>query len=340
MTDVDTTAFDQAVLQSIAFLRAASRDRGHIGDTRKRFQALRRRFRTYQLELVVDAPPGNLEVDYDVLISNDLNETTMLGWHNDDGRPWSVDYSHHWAANYVATVNDRHITIREALTFLRESRTKDPNLFGQLIDQALMVAAVDQDSPSASDREIALAESIFRRAYRISSDDEFDQWLKSAGMNRDGWITWLVGGVIVSKFRERLSKGRVHAYFDEHREGLAEVLVHQVSLPDVEAAHRLLKAAATVPLQDAVNDMLWQGMTLSSQTLRVRADEMPLEARSGVGSTAACGPFVDGPRQVVYGVLKMRKARLDTATRALICTRLVAQWLAAQRQTASVIWHW
>ena len=332
--------FEKAVMNAIDFLRSVDRNRGSIDESRRKFLALRRGFPKLQLELVVDIPPGNMEVDYDVLISNEQRETTMLGWHHDEGRPWSVDYSEHWAANYVATVNKRDITIREALTFLRQISDKDPNLFRQFIDEALMASAVEQDCPAVSDREIAQAGRNFKRFYGLSSEDDLDSWLKKTGLNRDGWRAWLIGGIQLSKFRDRLCKGRFQSYFKEHKQDLAEILIHRVSFPNRDSAEQLLHKARTMPLNDAVCEMRWQGSELVSETELVRLDEIPPEARKGIVPGALWGPCGIGARHVVYQFLKMRPARLDASTRSLIRKRLVSAWLAAEHAASTVHWHW
>ena len=335
-----TVNFEPAVMASIAFLRGADRTKEGMSKTRVAFKAMRRRFAPLQLELVVDCPPGNSRVDYDVLISTDEGETTMLGWHQDEGRPWSVDYSEHWAADYVVTVNKRHVSIRDALVFLREAHARHALLARKLVDEALIANAIEQDPPKVTEKELQRTAETFRILHGLRSEEALTRWLEETGTSRVAWQEWLAGGVRMTKFKDRICKGRIEPYFQKHRSGLAVILVHRASVKDAEVGRQLLALAPTHSLHEAICEMRWRGDDVVSGIDLMRLDEMP----GGEGSDAAVGSFL-GPvatdgHQVVYQLLKRRAAKLDAATRTLIRERLVSGWLAAQRATASVEWHW
>jgi putative peptide maturation system protein len=330
----------QAVLRSIDFLRGADRTREGVKRTRAAFEALRRRLAPLQVELVVDSPPGHRTVDYDVLISNAERETTMLGWHRDEGRPWSIDYSEHWAANFVVTVNKRHVSIQEALAFLREAEGRHPGLARRLVDETLLASAVEQDPPKVTEREIRRAGEIFRIVHGLSSASALRRWLDGRGTTMAAWEEWLAGGVRNAKWTDRLCKGRIEPYFLNHHADLAILLVQRASMPDREAARQLLHAARSHSLHEAVGDSQWRGVDVESGIDLMRLDELPRQAQPDAVAGARLGPFAIHARHVVFQVVKRRPAKLNLATRALIRERLVADWLSAERVKASLQWHW
>lgn len=331
--------FDAAVRQSIAFLRRARRTRDGIVATRRAFEALRRRCAPFRLELVVDSPPGTTVVDYDVLLTHG-RETTMLGWHRDEGRPWSVDYAEHWAADYVVTVDGRHVSIRDALVFLGEARGRDPGLARELIDQAILANEVERNPPNVTAKELAHSVEVFLIARGLGSHGALEQWLAEEGTNPVAWREWLAGGIRISKVKDRICRGRIVPYFRKHRAGLATVLVHRASAGDAELARELFQVARKTNLAEAIGEACWRGADVVGGLEVVRLDEVVGRSRPANATPGSLlGPMARDGRHLVVQVLKHRAAKLDADTRHVIRNRLVAEWVAEQRARASIEWH-
>lgn len=332
-------AFERAVMAAIDFLRRADRDRAAKEATRRAFQILRKKHLPLHMELVVDHPPASCRVDYDVLISDADGTTTMLGWHRDEGRPWSIDYADHWAANFVVTVNKRHLTIFDTLTFMRAANERGPDLAQQLIDAALIAEAVAADPPKVDEEEIARAGEIFRIQHGLLKADEMTAWLDASGTTPAAWKQWLETSVQTAKFKDRLCRGRIEPYFAKHRRQLAPVLVHKVTLRERGAASELARLAQEVGLFAAVCTARWKGLEADSDVEMRRADELAAEhLAQGIGT--CWGPLYEGSRHCLFEIKNHGKAKLDAATRATIRSRLVARWLDEQREKASIEWHW
>ena len=332
--------FVHVLMRLHAFLRRANRQRGAVPATRRAFERVRRACAPWQVELVVDAPPGRRTVDYDVLLTDGVRETTMLGWHRDEGHPWSVDYAEHWAADFVVTVNGRHVTIREALDVVRTGADDTRDLALRIVDDALIAAAVERAAIPVTAAELARAGRIFRLVHDLDSDAALGRWLDALGTLRDAWEEQLRGSIQVAKWKDRLCNSRVAPYIRRRSPDLATLLVYRATARDVDAANALRAAARRRPLRDVVHEAMWRGEPVSGEDALLLRGDVPRDMRLGTVAGKLVGPWQRDGRYVLCAVQDVRLARDTPALRTLVRQRLVDEWLRDARTTASVQWHW
>ena len=156
-------SFGQALSDSVALLQQLPRQRARVEDSRERFQRFRGSHPGMHCDLLVDQPPGSDTVDYDILLSTPNGAGTIaLTWRPEQGLPWTVQYSDHWAADYVLSVNELHLSIQSALIYLDTVLDRRPHLREDLIDKLLTNEALDESPPAVAKREIDKAVNVTR----------------------------------------------------------------------------------------------------------------------------------------------------------------------------------
>jgi putative peptide maturation system protein len=289
----------------------------------------------------VDQPPASLRVDYDVLLGYPDGGTLALTWHADDGVPWFVQYADHWAANYVVTVNDGHVTIQQALLFLKLAGRQYPDLMTQLVEQQLIVEAIEKDPLPVSATELQAASDEFRIAIGLSSADETRRWLEEMGLSIVRFQELLRGKIQAQKLKDRVTADRIEPYFEAHREGFDLVQFFQVEAPVAAVASNLARRAREQNLITAIrtNAVRIGGKDLGAVLRSQRVCELPSVLTSAVPGEVV-GPVAESGRYWVAEVFDRQPARLDAQTRAAIHEKLFREWLTDQRKQATVHWHW
>jgi len=100
-----STSFQKTLYDVVLLLKELPRQRSLSESARTRFKRFEKAHRGVRCNLRVDHPPGSNGVDYDILLGAPDGGTVAVSWRADEGVPWAVQYSDHWAANYVLTVN-------------------------------------------------------------------------------------------------------------------------------------------------------------------------------------------------------------------------------------------
>lgn len=335
------STFNKALTDAATLLRELPRGREEVKKARtqlEHFQAVHPGIRT---DLLVDQPPASLRVDYDVLLGHPDGGTMALTWHADFGVPWGVQYAEHWAANYVVTVNNGHVTIQQALLFLKLEGRQYPVLMTQLVDQQLIVEAIEKDPSPVSAAELQAASDEFRIAIGLSSADETHRWLEEIGFSTARFQEFLHRKIQARKLKEQVTQGQVEPFFGAHQETFDLVRFFRVEVPTEALASRFVKAALqqsliVVTLAQAAE---MEGTSLEATLCSRCACELPA-ALATAGQGEVVGPVAEGAQYWVAEVLDRQPAQLDAQTYAAIQNKLFRQWLAEQRKKATVRWHW
>ncbi len=333
--------FNEALTDAASLLRELPSGREEVNEVRTRLEHFRAVHPGIRANLLVDQPPASLRVGYDVLLGHPDGGTMALTWHTDDGVPWGVQYSEHWAANYVVTVNDAHVTIQQALLFLKLEGRQYPVLMTQLVDQQLVVEAIESDPLPVSAAELQAASDEFRIAIGLSSADETHRWLEEIGLSMTRFQELLHRKIQARKLKEQVTEGQVEPFFEAHRESFDLVQFFRVEVPTEALASRLAKAVLqqgliVVTLAQAAEV---EGRSLEATLCSRCACELPAVLATA-GQDEVVGPVAEGAQHWVAEVLDRQPAKLDAQTYAAIQNKLFGQWLAERRKQATVRWHW
>src|SRR3954471_23223392 len=130
--------FNAAVVHATEFLKSLPRTREQERSANELLNQFRSQHPDVRADLLMDQPPGSIRVDYDLLLGESDNGTLALSWRADNEDPWVVQYTEHWAANFVVTVNEHNVRVQDVLLLLKMIGQRDNRLLEDIVDQGLV----------------------------------------------------------------------------------------------------------------------------------------------------------------------------------------------------------
>ncbi len=331
--------FKQALSDSVGILQALPRQRAFVEDSRALFQRFRSSHPEVRCDLLVDQPPGSETVEYDILLSGLKGGTVAVTWQPDEGLPWTVQYSDHWAANFVLSVNELHVSIQSALIYLDAVLNQKPLLREHLINKLLIQEILSESPPAVSKREIEKAVDDFRIGRGLSSAADTRVWLEKMSLTMDALRDLVAHNVRAGKLKKSVNKNRVMPYFEAHRGDFDRFTFFRVWAPSRAIAVALGKAGRRSDLWTAIHKNSSSLPPLKGELETVFARELP-SPFAGASANAIIGPERAPQGYWVGELLKRKAARFDDRTRNSIEDLLFEEWLAERRKRATVRWHW
>ncbi|MER5650967.1 TIGR04500 family putative peptide maturation system protein [Streptosporangium sp. NPDC002524] len=167
-------------------------------------------------QLVVDDPPGSTEVGYDLLLSHPDGGTVALSAEVDDGVPWLVDHSTHWAASQILSVDGAGLSVAAGLSAVRDLGTRDRQLHERLVDHRILLTELDDDHEPVTAAEIQRAADEFRRRRGLIGRAETLDWLAEVGMSGEAFRDHVRVQAFIARVRERFAGEPARRYLAEH----------------------------------------------------------------------------------------------------------------------------
>jgi putative peptide maturation system protein len=333
--------FGSVLEEAALLLRDLPRGYRDVPEAQRRTADWRETHSGLDVDLLVDQPPGSLRVDYDLLLSHPDGGTLALTWQGAQGLPWLACYADHWAANFVVTVNGESITVQQALTALRMSANAHSDLMTDLVNQKILLQAVDQEKPPVTDEELEEAANRFRRANRLDTAADTFRWLEEMRLTQAQFEAMLEATVQSRKVKGRITAERLESYFEAHRDEYDQICLFEVRVPDPDMGEQLVAAAREAGLLTATEAMLrYPSMPLLEGTLAVRhAGTLPPPLRTA-SPGEIIGPYLAEEHYRVAQVYSRQAASLKGETRDAVQEAISQEWLAQQRTAATVHWHW
>ncbi|GAA4189014.1 hypothetical protein GCM10022252_25220 [Streptosporangium oxazolinicum] len=184
------TDFARALQSGVSLLRTLPRRGVGVADAHRAVGEWAARYPELRAQLVVDRRPGTPVVDYDLLLDHPDGGTVALTASPEDGVPWLIDHSTHWAAGYLVSVNDVDVTVPQALTMLRSLSRPDASPYREIVDQCLLVEAADDTEPlTAADLQATADE--FRRGRGLHDRESTLAWMTEAGMSGERFEAYI-----------------------------------------------------------------------------------------------------------------------------------------------------
>ena len=329
-----------ALLRELAFARAApSAAFIRVAEWRSQHLGLR-------ADLLVHRPPASDCAEYDLLLGlpEDRSDTIALSWRADRGEPWTVNYADHWASNYLVTVNDTSTTVQEALLYLRGVHGNYPDLMNVVVEHHLLSEGVKANPPFLSLQELQDGADHFRQAHGLFTAEATQRWLAEARLSMTQFEQLVTENVQRRKFKQKLLEDLVPHYFEMHRQTFDTVRLCQVQVAQHDAADRL--AAAARDREDLHGVAAeWLGLSSPPAGLAVTmcvaiASQLPEWIREA-SQGAVLGPVRENRCWNVAQVNSRHPtASLDGATKDAVADTVFREWLAEQRERATIRWHW
>ena len=335
------SAFNEALANAAALLRELPRQRETLAEAYARLKDFRRACADIRADIYVHQAPGSARVDFDLLLGHPEGGTVALTWCADDGNPWAIQYTEHWAANYVLTVNQNHVTVQQALLTIKWAGRKYIDLMAELIDHSLIHEALEKDPFLVSEEELQTAANEFRIANQLHSADATRRWLSESGLSMDRFKDWVSWQVQADKLKERITAALVDPYFEAQKERFDTIHLFRVDTSREDLASSLAEAAREQGLLAVTQAWMLEsgGERYKGSLVSRYAYELP-PALQAAAPGEVIRPDTDGRRRSVIQVQSRVQARLDARTRAAIRDQLFREWLAQRRKEAKVSWHW
>lgn len=324
------TEFATALESGAELLRSLPRRRSGVSEARRVAGEWAARHPDVRARLVVDQRPGTPVVDYDLVLDHPDGGTVALTAPPEDGVPWLVDHSTHWAAGQLVTVDDVHVSVPQALTMLRSLSRGGATPYQEIVDQCLLASLVD-DTVAVSAADLQATADEFRRGRGLRDRAATLAWLASAGMSEERFEAYITG--IARRRRFRLDKeGELAAARLDARPGdFARVRAVWV------AGGERVPAASPGELFGRLADMSDAVVTVGT----CFDGDLPVPLR-GAAPGLVVGPVELPDGGFLTGAVLFRTpvAADDPETRAAAGRAAFADWLAERRAEATVEWHW
>ncbi len=164
--------------------------------------------------------------------------TASLSFCPDRAVPWPLRGAHRWSDKDLLRVNDTVLGVDQALAALDfiwdEARITD-----LLVNACLVREALDKDPITLSDEELQDALDAFRRGRKLYTAEDTHRWMKRHGLTHEKVEALVADEAIVARLRQRVTAGRLDAYFEAHRADFDLAMLARIEVPDEGDARRL-----------------------------------------------------------------------------------------------------
>ncbi|MFB9679956.1 TIGR04500 family putative peptide maturation system protein [Streptosporangium vulgare] len=362
------TDFAKALQSGASLLRTLPRRNSGVADAHRAVGEWAARYPEVRAQLVVDRRPGTPVVDYDLLLDHPDGGTVALTAPPEDGVPWLIDHSTHWAAGHLVSVNEVDVTIPQALTMLRSLSRRDASPYQEIVDQCLLVEAAGDagDGDAAGTAPLTAADlqataDEFRRGRGLHDRASTLAWMTEAGMSGERFEAYITEIARRRRFRRdketELAPGhlaanpgdfaRVRAVWATGDEKVTAAtptdllatlasLGETVTSPGETAVTSYGEAMVTSLRETAVTSLRETAVTFATRW----EAELP-EALRGAEPGRVVGPVELPDGGFLTGaVLSRSPAAGDAETLAAAGRAAFTGWLAERRAAATVEWHW
>ncbi|MBG0826870.1 TIGR04500 family putative peptide maturation system protein [Planomonospora sp. ID67723] len=337
-----TQLWEKTLASAVELLRELPRRRGGVAEARSAVAEWAASLPECAPQLVVDTRPGSPVVDYDLLLEHPRGGTVALATQADDGVPWGIDHSTHWAAHLVVTVNGYDLSYPRALDALRTLGGRYPDIRDRLVDHCLLMEMVGTEEEAPTSAELQAAADDFRRVFGLHSREATLAWLEENGLGMPGFEANVETAARLARVRRRLESRLGPGYLKDRRADFDQVSAVWVESPDEQALERLRKDAEAAGDLAACLPGLLDGFPrdVSVRALTGMAMELPEPLRD-LPTGAITGPVGHGGSLLLGQLRRRRSGGTDDPDAVAAAGRMAfREWLARQRSAAKIDWHW
>ncbi|WP_405087924.1 TIGR04500 family putative peptide maturation system protein [Microbispora sp. NBC_01389] len=331
----EETSFSGVLAGAVELLRSLPRTRDGVAAARRAAERWRADHPDVRAQLVTDVRPGSPVVDYDLVLGHPGGGTVALTAPADDGVPWTVDHSTHWASGRVLTVDGRELLVQNVLLTLRARAERDPSVQEELVDHCVLEELIARE-PGPTREELQEASDAYRLRRGLRTRERMLRWLGEVGLTREAYDNHIHGLALKRRVRARLERETAREYLERHPEEFDQVWAVWAT----GSAERLAGLAASrEPLAALGVAVLSRGDLGVTASVRV-ARELPEPLRDAAAGEVV-GPASYGAGHLFGVVRERRPADVDDpATLAAAGRAGFAAFMAARRAAAEITWHW
>jgi putative peptide maturation system protein len=328
------------IVEAIDLLSTLSSDVAHLEESQRHVMEWGRSHPDIDVGLSVDRPPASTKVGYDLILAFPGAHTIALTLVADEGIPWSADYSDHWAANYVVTVNSEHVTVQQVLRQLALLDQSD-NFRDLIVNRVLEAQAVLPSDRSIVMSEVQEAADNLRRHIGLTRSSDMTRFLDQHGMSKTDFAAAVAATLIVERVRRRLVDcDDIERYFAENRSSFDRVRLSVVYTSDHALVEDFVASARSADFETTLAEFLKSGSLLNVSVDQRFARDIPTAILATSAGEGIIGPVKVAGMAFAAKIAGRLPATLDADTIAAIRSDLLARWLAEARDKAAIEWHW
>lgn len=315
----------------------------------QRLPGLRHRHPGLQIDLVWDREPYLRTVSYELLLHAGGVDTVTIAYCPDRGVPWPIRGVQRHCEADVVKVDGIMVRVDQVIQLL-DFIWDDVHLTHSLVDTSLLQQEYLAREIHVSDQELQAAMDEFRRRRGLRTREQTLDWLGRHGITQERLELFVADRAKLRKLRAQVTHGRIEAWFEQHREELAPVVLAVVAVADRAQADALRARAGDSEaglLRAACDRMvasLGSAGSYGQELLQTRRRwELPPNLAHAVCSQpvgTVLGPVEDDGMFRVACVIAREAAVLDAATREHVEQRLFDEWLDERRGRAEIEWYW
>ncbi|MEV0585344.1 TIGR04500 family putative peptide maturation system protein [Nonomuraea sp. NPDC050310] len=279
-------------------------------EAQTRVDDLRERHPEARFRLLWQREESDGSLHYDLLIKQDGAGTVSLSWCPDRALPWPLRGVHRAGEHLLLRVDGVDVRVADAVASL-DFLWDEARLTDRIISAALLRAEVEQSRLELTDEELQEAVDAFRRARGLLTAASTQDWMDRRGLTQSELEGLVAGEVAIARIRERVTEGKVDAYFEAHRAEFAIARIARLELPH--------------PAADLADETDLYTLAEHTPGARLTIEDVP-------ASQAFASPLVK--------VISIHEAVLDAATRRRVERRIFDEWLAARRAEVKIEWFW
>ncbi|WP_182876734.1 TIGR04500 family putative peptide maturation system protein [Microbispora sp. H10670] len=330
-----TSAFDAALTEAVDLLRTLPRRRDAVPEARRAVAEWRATRPATRAQLVADVRPGSPIVDYDLVLAHPDGGSVALTAPADDGVPWTLDHSTHWASGRVVTVDGFALLIQNALLTLRTRTERDSTMQEELIDYCILSDMAGREPPPTQE-ELQQASDAYRVRNGLRSRADMMRWLTDVGLNETAYTHHIFGLALKQRVRARIEQETARDYLERNPSEFDHVWALWAEGPE----DRLTELAGAPDPVAALIQALSSRDRITVTTADGPALDLPEPMRTAPAG-AVTGPVPHGKGHLLGVVRERRPADLaDPRTLAAAGRAGFAEYMAERRAKAAVTWHW
>jgi putative peptide maturation system protein len=339
----------QTLGNTLEYLMSLVREGIQPEEARTRLYQLQQQHPDTQMDLLWEEEVYDQSFHYDTLLHLGKEGTVSLSFCPDRALPWPMRGVQRWSERDLVRVNNTILKVGEAIACLNFIWGK-MSIINQLLDICLIRETLEKNPIELSDTELQVAMDTFRRARKLHKAEDTYRWLERHGMTHEKLEELVAKEAMVGKLRDRITVGRVTAYFEEYQADFDTAYIARFQFGDEESAYQTWEQirSGEVDFYEAAQCRFLAAVQRrehpSGDIFAVikRGQAIP---ELGMAVFAAQPGEVLSPVQIEQGyaivrVLSFAPARLDEQTVTAIKKILFEEWLAQQRQAARIEWYW
>jgi hypothetical protein len=240
------------------------------------------------------------------------------------------------------SVNDRTISLSEAIAYLRSSGQLSSFLAGILRQYILEQELKEVNQIQVDEASIEQAIINFRISRQLLDPQDWEQWLASNGMSYQDLRSSVTADLKLEKLKFQIAEPQLETYFQERKSLLDRVVLSRIILAERSLAENIKQQL----LQDRNRfELLAREHSITSDRIAngmmglVSRAQMPDILRATVDLARAgeiLGPLEIDERYCIFRVEQFLPAALEGVLKQELQNQLFEQWLQEKLQKITV----